>query len=145
MPAILKDQDNDFYDNKTTKRDSITIEKEIKLQMIKKYVNERLENGSIFRFNQTLENYLKNPVDTVKNHRKNTREQNTDTTVINYVISDGYLLQQGILKGNDEKYAGKVTTFLGATKSNSPTAKSEATDLLPVVDSFMYIETSGIN
>ena len=64
--------------------------------------------------------------------------------MINYGISDGYLLQQGITKGNDKIYAGKVTTFLGATKSTSPIAKSQAKDLPPIGDSFMYIRTSSI-
>ena len=55
-------QDNDFNDNKLTKVDSITVNRNpISDYEItnKKYVDDELDKNTVIRFNQTLSNYRK--------------------------------------------------------------------------------------
>ena len=44
---------------------------------------------------------------------------------------------------NDKINNGKISNYIKTTKTNSPTSKSGATNLPPVGNSFMYIETSS--
>ena len=71
--------------------------------------------------------------------------QLTDTTIIKTGNSGGYLLPSWRIFCNDKNNNGKITNFIRATKTNSPTAESGATSLPPIGDAFMYIETSSNN
>ena len=57
--------------------------------------------------------------------------------------SDGYLLQQWIIRCNDKSNEGKIKNFIRSTKTNSPTNNSGVTKTPPLGDSSMYIETSS--
>ena len=69
----------------------------------------------------------------------------TDSTIIKYPNSGGYLLQNWIIRCNDKNSNGKIQNFIRSSKSNSPTSDSGATALPPIGDSFMYIETTSNN
>ena len=69
----------------------------------------------------------------------------TDTTVIKYPNSGGYLLQNWNIRCNDKNNNGKIQNFIRSTKSSSTTGDSGATSLPPIGDSFMYIETTSNN
>ena len=112
----------------------------------KKYIDDELDKNTILRFNQTLQNYLKVSVgkDTY-NLTKYDKIQITDTTIIKNGNAGGYLLPSWRILCNDKNKNGKITNFIGATKTQSPTSDSGATSLPPIGDSFMYIESSGGN
>ena len=55
-------QDNEFDNNKLTNLDSITVNRGPNLDnelSNKKYDDDSIAEGTLLRFNQTLENYLK--------------------------------------------------------------------------------------
>ena len=62
-----------------------------------------------------------------------------------YPNTGGYLLQNWIIKCNDENNNGKIQNFIESTKTNSPTGYSGATILPPIGNSFMNINTSSNN
>ena len=66
-----------------------------------------------------------------------------ETTIIKYPNSDGYLLQNWVIKCNDKINNGKIQNFVKTTKTNYPTGYSGATSLLPIGNSSLYIETSS--
>ena len=49
------------------------------------------------------------------------------------------------IKCNDRNGGGKITIFVLATRTSSPTSKSGATRFPPFGDGFLYIETSSKN
>ena len=146
---VKNNQDNDLNDKKLTNIDSITINRNPTSDnevSNKKYIDNELDKNTIFRFNQTLENYLKVSVgNDIYNLTKYIKTQLTDTTIIKYPNNGGYLLQNWNIRCNDKNNNGKITTFLKSTKTNSPTGGSGATSLPPIGTAFMYIETSGGN
>ena len=112
----------------------------------KKYIDDELDKNTVLRFNQTLQNYLKVSVgNDTYNLTKYDKIQITDTTIIKYPNSGGYLLQNCLIKCNDINNAGKIQNFIRSTKTGSPTGDSGAESLPPIGDSFMYIETSSNN
>ena len=112
----------------------------------KKYADDSIGEGTILRFNQNLQNYLKVSVGNDTNNLiKYDKIQITDTTIIKYPNTGGYLLQNWIIKCNDKNNNGKIQNFIKSTKTNSPTGYSGATILPPIGNSFMYIETSSNN
>ena len=56
-----------------------------------------------------------------------------------------YLLQKWKIECNDRNGNSKINNFIKSTKTNSPTDDSGATALPPIGNSFMYLETSGVN
>ena len=146
---VKNNQDNDFNNNKITNIDSITINNnptDDKHVSNKKYIDDELDKNTIVRFNQTLQNYLKVSVgNDTYNLTKYNKIQLTDTTIIKTGNSGGYLLPSWRIFCNDKNNNGKITNFIRATKSNSPTVESGATSLSPIGDAFMYIETSSNN
>ena len=59
---VKNNQDNDFNDNKLTNLDSITVNSNptsANEVSNKKYIDDKLDRNTVFRFNQTLQNYLK--------------------------------------------------------------------------------------
>ena len=105
-----------------------------------------LDKNTVLRFNRTLENYFKVSVGSdVYNLTKNDEIQITDTTIIKYTNTGGYLLQNCVIKCNEKNNNGKIQNFIKTTKTNSPTGFSGATSLPPSGDNFTYIETSSNN
>ena len=70
----------------------------------KKHLDDGLDKNNILRFNQTLEKYLKVSVgNDTNNLTKYDKILFTDTTVIKYPNTGGYLLQNWVIKCNDKK------------------------------------------
>ena len=146
---VKNNQDNDFNDNKITNLDSDQKNRNPSSDnelANKKYIDNLIGEGTLLRFNQTIQNYLKVSVgkDTY-NLTKYNKIQLTDITVMKAGNSGGYLLQNWNLKCNDKNSNGKILNFVKSTKSNSPTSDSRATSLPPIGSAFMYIESSSNN
>ena len=104
----------------------------------KAYIDNELDKNTILRFNQTLENYLKVSVgNDIYNLTKYNKIQLTDITVIKVGNSGVYLLPYWKIVCNDKNNSGKITNFIRATKTNSPTGDSGATSLAPIGSAFM--------
>ena len=146
---VKNNQDNNLNDNKLTNIDSVQVNRNPSSDnevANKRYIDDELNKNTILRFNQTLENYLKVTVgNDTYNLTKYDRIQITDTTIIKYPNTGGYLLQNWVIKCNDKNNNGKIQNFIKSTKTNSPTGDSGATSLPPIGDAFMYIETSSGN
>ena len=112
----------------------------------KNYFDDSVEDGTILRFNQTLENYLKI---TVGNDTYNltiyNKIQFTDTTIIKMGNYGGDSLPSWRMFCNDINNNGKTTVFFGPQKTSSPTGDSWAASSPPIGSAFMYIKTSGGN
>ena len=138
---VKNNQDNDFNDKKFTNTNSFTINNnptDDNHVSNKKYIDDELDKNTIVRFNQTLENYLKVSVgNDTYNLTKYDRVQITDTTIIKYPNTGGYLLQNWVNRCNDKINNGKIQIFIKSTKTNSPTADSGATSLPPIGSSFL--------
>ena len=149
LSSVFNDQDNEFDNNKLTNLDSITVNREPNLDhelSNKKYVDDSIAEGTIVRFNQTLENYLKVSVgDDIYNLTKYDKIQITDTTEMRYPNIGSDLLQKWNIKCNNKNNVSKVGDFIKSTKTHSPTGYSGATSLSPIGNSFMYKETSSNN
>ena len=146
---VKNNQINDFNDNKLTNIDSVVVNREpIPDNELsnKKYIDYELDKNTIVRFAQTLKNYLKV---TVGNNTYNLttydKIQLIDLTEIKFPIIGSDLLQNCIIKCNNENIDSKVGIFIKSTITNSPTGYSRATSLPPIGNSFMYIETSSNN
>ena len=146
---VKNNQDNDLNDNKLLNLDSVvvnrnpTVENELSNE---KYFDDELDKNTIVRFNQTLSNCLKVTVgNDTYNLSKYNKIQLTDTTIIKYPNTGGYLLPGWRSFCNDKNNIGKIQELIKSTKTNSPTGHSGATTLPPIGISFMYIETSGNN
>ena len=146
---VKNNQDNDFNDNKLLNLDSVTVNRNPTLDnelSNKKYIDNELHKNTIVRFNRILSNYLKVTVgNDTYNLSKYNKIQLTDTTIIKYPNTGGYLLPGWGIFCNDKNKNGKIQDFIKSTKTNSPTGFSGATFLPPIGISFMYIETSGNN
>ena len=146
---VKNNQDNDFNDNKLTNINSITINNnptDDNHVSNKKYIDDELDKNTTLRFNQTLQNYLKESVgNDTYNLTKYNRIQLTDTTVLKAGNNGGYLLPYWRIVCNDKNNSGKITNFVKSTKTNSLTSESGATTLPPIGSAFMYIETSSNN
>ena len=122
---------------------------EILVQMTsyqKKYVLDSIREGTILKFNQTFQNYLKISVgNDTYNLINYDKIQVTDTTELKYPNTGGYLLQNRVVKCNDKNNDGKIQNFLKSTKTNSANGFSGATSLPHHGNSFIYIETSSNN
>ena len=145
---LVKDnQDDVFNDKKLTNIVSVTVNKNptsANEVTNKKYVNDSID-ATIFRFNQTLEKYLKVSVgNDTYNLTKYYKIKFIHTTIIQRGNGQ-YLLIQWKVVSNDKNKNGVTTNFIRATKTNSRTKESGATSLPPIGDSFMYIETSSNN
>ena len=146
---VKNNQDNDFNDNKLTNINSITINNnptDDNHVSNKKYIDNELDKNTIVRFNQTLENFLKVTVgNTTYNLTKYNKIQLTDTTIIKYPNSGGYLLQNWNIRCNDKNNNGKISNFIRSSKTGSSTADSGATSIPPIGSAFIYIKSSSNN
>ena len=88
LSSVFNDQDNEFDNNKLTNLDSIRVNRDPNLDnelSNKKYVDNSIGEGTLLRFNQTLENYLKVSVgNDTYNLTKYNKIQILDTTEIKY-------------------------------------------------------------
>ena len=109
---MFNDPDNEFDNNKLTNLDSITVNRDPNLDhelSNKKYVDDSIAEGTIVRFNQTLENYLKVSVgNDTYNLTKNNKIQILDTTEIKYPNLGSDLLQKWNIKCNNKNNVSKV-------------------------------------
>ena len=112
---VKNNQDNDFNDNKLTKLDSVTVNRNPTLHnelANKKYINDELDENTIFRFN-----YLKISVgNDIYNLTKYDKIQLTETTNIKDPNSGGYSLQNWVIKCNDKRMLVKHKTFYDQEK-----------------------------
>ena len=143
----FNDHGNDFDNNKITILDSITVNRDPSSDnelASKKDVDDSIGGGNFLGFNQTLQHLLKVSVATdTYILTKYGKIQITDTTVIKYPSTGGYLLQNWVIKCNDKNKHAKVQTFKKQTKTNILTGYSGATSLPPICESLMYIDTSS--
>ena len=130
---VKNNQDNDFIDKKLLNVNGITVYRNPNShnKLTRKiYVDDRIGVDNILRFNQTLENHLKVSFrNDVSNLIKQDKKQFTDTTIIKYLKSGGYLLQKWVIKSNDRNIIGKNQNVIKLTKTNSPTIITGATGL----------------
>ena len=146
---VKNNQDNDLNDNNIINLDSILVNRNPSSDYElanKKYIDDSLSQNTLLRFNQTLQNYLKVSVGSdIYYLTKYGKIKLTDTTIIKYPNSGGYLLQNWLIKCNDKNNAGKIQNFIRSTKTHSPSSNSGPESSPPIGDSFMYIETSSNN
>ena len=107
---VRNNQDNDFNNNKLTNLDSITVNRNPGTDnelANKEYVDDSIGEGTIDIFNQTVENYLKESVgNDIYNHTNYDKTRITNTTVIKYPNSGGYLLQNWNIQCKDKNING---------------------------------------
>ena len=146
---VKNNEDSNLNDNKLTNLDSITINRNPTSDnevSNKKYIDNQLDKCTIVRFNQTLQNYLQVSVgNDTYNFTIYEKVKITDTIVIKFPNTGGYILQNWVIKCNDINNNGKIQNFIKSTKTNSPTPQSGVESLHPKGNSFMYIETSSGN
>ena len=146
---VKNNQDNDLNDKKLTNLDSVTVNRNPTSDnevSNKKYIDDELDKNTILRFNQTLSNYLKVSVgNDTYNLTKYDKIQITDITETKYPNIGSDLLQKWNIKCNNKNNVSKVGDFIKSSITNSPTGYSGATNLPPIGNSFMYIETSSNN
>ena len=146
---VKNNQDNDFNDNKLKNMNSIKINThptDDDHVSNKKYIDDELDKNTLVRFNQTLTTYLKISVgNDTYNLTKYNKIQLTDTTVMKFGNTGGYLLPCWKIVCNDKNGSGKISNFVKSTKTSSSTPDSGATSLPPVGNTYMYIETSSNN
>ena len=93
-----------------------------------------------------MEIYLKLSVESdFSNFTKHHKIQITDITTFKIGNSGNCLLPLWKIACNDRNGAGQITNFIRATKLNSPTSDSGATNLPSIEDTFIYGETSQDN
>ena len=147
LSSVFNDQDNEYDNNKLTNLDSVTLNSNPSSDnelSSKKYVDESIGEGTIVRFNQSLQNYLKVSVGNYTyNLTKYDKIQITDTTEMRYPNIGSELLQKWNIKCNNKNNQSRINDFIKSTKTNSATGYSGATSLAPIGNSFMYIETSS--
>ena len=149
LTSVFNDQDNKFDDNKLTKLDSVTVNRNPSADdelSNKNNVDDSIRKGTILRFNQTLTNYLKVSFENdTYNLTEYDKIQSTDTTEMRYPNIGSDLLQKWFIKCNNKNKQSRITDFIKSTKTNSPTGYSGATNLPPIGNDFMYKETSSNN
>ena len=142
-------QDNDLNDNNVTNIYSVSVNRSPTSDnelVNKKCLDDELDKNTVLRYNQTLENYLKVSVGKITyNLTKYNKTQLTDTTVIKYPFSGGYLVSGWRMFCNDKNNKGKIQKLIRSTKTKSPSSPAGATSLPTVGHAFMYIETSSNN
>ncbi len=146
---VKNNQDNDFNDNKITYLDSVQVNRNPSSDnelANKRYIDDSIGEGTLLRFNQTLQNYLKVSVGNDEyNLTKYDKIQLTDTTVMKAGNTGGYLLPYWKIICNDKNNSGKISIFIKSTKTGSPTSDSGASIIPPIGNAFMYLETSSNN
>ena len=97
LSSVFNDQGNEFDKKKKTKIDSVVVIRNPNIDnelSKKKYVDDSIGEGTIVKFIQTLENYLKvSFCNDTYILAKYDEIQTTDTTMTRYPKTGGYLLQ----------------------------------------------------
>ena len=126
----------EINDKELTNLDSITVKRNPSSDnelADKKYVDDSIEEGTILRFNQTPQNYLKVSVgNDTYNLTKHKEIQLTDTTVMKAGNTGGYLLPYWKNVCNDKNNSGKIQNFIKSTKTKNPTDDSGANSIRPI-------------
>ena len=95
LSSVFNDQNNEFENDKLTNLDIVTVNRNLSSDnelSNKKFVDDSIGEGTLLRFYQTLENYLKVSVgNNPYNLTKHDKIQITDTTIIKYPNTGGYL------------------------------------------------------
>ena len=134
---VENNQDNDLYDIKLTNLDSITINRNPSSDnevANKKIFDDELDENTVLRFNQTLENYLKVPAgNDTYTLTKDNKIQLTYTTAMKAGNTGGYLLPYWKIVRNHINNSGKIQNFIKSSETKSPTSDSGATSLPPIV------------
>ena len=122
---MFNNQDDEFDNINLTKLDNVSVNRKPTSDeelSNKKYVDDSIGEGTIVRFNRSLQNYSNVSVGNDKYHlTKYDKVQITDTTIIKYPITGGYLLQKWVLECNDQNNSGNLQKFPKSTKTNNPT------------------------
>ena len=146
---VKNTQDNDLNKNELTNLDSITINRNpVSDNEVsnKNYIDDELDKNTIVRFSQTLSNYLKVSVGSDIYHlTKYEKNYIADLTEMRAPNSGLYLLQKWRIVCKDKNNNAKINNFIKSTKTQSPTENSGATELPPIGNSFMFLESSGNN
>ena len=149
IDLVNNNQDNNFNDKKLTNINSIVINNnptDDNHVSNKKYIDDELDKSTIVRFSQTLSNYLKVSVGSdIYNLTKYEKNYITDLTEMRAPNNGLNLLQKWHIICKDRNNNSKNNNFIKSTKTQSSTEDSGATALAPVGNSFMYLETSGVN
>ena len=120
LSLVFIDQDNEFDNNKLTKLDSITVNRNHSSDnelSSKKYVDDSIGEGTIVRFNQTQEDYLKVSVgNDTYNLTKYNKIQIIDMTEIKIPNIGSDLLQKWNIKCNHRNDVSKVVYFIKSKK-----------------------------
>ena len=146
---VKNNQDNDLNDNKLTNLDSVQVNRlppsDNELES-KKHFDESIGEGTLLRFNQTLQNYLKVSVGNDKyNLAKNDKTPLIDITEIRFPNMGYDLLPKWKIE-NLHKINGSIAShFIKSTTTSSPIGESGASNLPPIGSAYMYIETSSNN
>ena len=146
---VKNNQDNDFNDNKLININSVQVNRVPDSEnesANKKYINDSIGEGTLLRFNQTLQNYLKVSIgNDTYNLTKYNKIQLTDITEIKFPNTGSDLLQKWKIYCNNKNNQSTIHDFIKSTITHSPTPDSGSTILPPIGNSFMYIETSSNN
>ena len=146
---VKNNQDNNLNDKKLTNLDSVQVNRNPTSDnelSNKKYVDDELDENTVLRFNQTIQNYLKVSVgNDTYNLTKYDKLSITDVTEMRYPNIGSDLLQKWNIKCNNKNNQSRIPDFMKSTKTNSPTGDSGGTSLPPIGSAFMYIETSSNN
>ena len=149
LSSIFYDQDNEFNNNKLNNLDSVTINKNPRSDKEvsnKKHVDDSIGEGTLLRFNQTLDNYLKVSIgNDTYNLTKYNKVQIIDTTEIKFPNIGSDLLQKWNIKCNNKNNDSKVENFIKSNTTKRPTRYPGETNLPPIGSAFMYLETSSNN
>ena len=120
------------------------IENLVQTMSYQKNVDDSIGEGTILRFNQTLQNYLKVSVgyDTY-NLTKNDKIQIKNKTEFKFSNIGSDSIQKWNIKCNIKNNDSKIGNFIKSTITNSPTSHAGAISLPAIGNSFMYTETSS--
>ena len=147
LDLVKNNQDNDLNDKKLTNINSITINTtptDDNHVSNKNYIDDELDKNTVFRFNQTLESYLKVSVgNDTYNLTKYNKISIIDVTEVKFPNSGVELLQKWKIYCNNKVNQSRMSDFIKSTKTSSPTGEPGSSSLPPIGTAFMYIETSS--
>ena len=146
---VKNNQDNDLNDNKLTNLDSIEVNRNPTSDnelSTKKYIDDELDKNTIVTFFQTLTIYIKVSVGNDVYHlTKYGKKYITDLTEMRARNSGLNLLQKWKIVCKYKNNNANSNNFKTSTRTQSPTKNSGATELPPIGNSFMYLESSANN
>ena len=149
LSSVFNDQDKEVDKNKLINLDSVLFNRNPNSDnelSSKNYVDDSIAEGTIGRFKQTLENYLRVSVgNDTYNLTEYDKIQITDVTEIRYPNIGYDLLPRWRVKTLYRTNGTKAGNVLKFTITSSPTSESGATNLPPIGSAFMYVELISNN